>query len=71
MAREKDVRTDTNTAGHITEALKLQTQYGYDFAQRHLLALGVDPALAIRLLSIRYERRAAVRPAQPGLDHHA
>lgn len=71
MARENDIRTDTNTARHITDALTLQAQYGHDFARRHLLALGVEPALTSRLLAIRYERRAAVRPVQPRLDHHA
>ena len=71
MVREKDVRTDTNTAHYITEALALQAQYGHDFARRHLLALGVEPVLASRLLSIRYERRAAVRQANSRLDHHA
>ena len=71
MARENDVRTDSNTADHIAEALGLQAQYGFDFARRYLLSLGVDAALADRLLAIRYERRAAVRQAQPRLDHHA
>lgn len=71
MARENDVRTDSNTADYIAEALRLQAQYGFDFARRHLLSLGVDAALTDRLLSIRYERRAAVRQAQLRLDHHA
>lgn len=71
MAREKDVRTDPDTAEHITQALRLQAQYGFDVARRHLLALGVDSNLAQRLLSIRYERRAATGQPSHTLVYHA
>ena len=58
MARENDVRTDPDTAEHIAAALKLQTEYGFDVARRHLLSLGIESQLALRMLAIRYDRRA-------------
>ena len=71
MAREVDARTDLDTAGHIAKALQLQAHYGFDFARGHLLALGVDSALAQRLLAVRYQRRRATRHAQHTSDYHA
>ncbi len=67
MARDSDVRTDRTTAQHIAQALKLQSQYGFDYARAHLLSIGVEAQLAARLLSIRYERRAPVhgQPTRP------
>ena len=64
MAREKDFRTDPKSAGHIAEAMTIQARYGFDVARRHLLAAGVEPQLAMRMLAIRYDRRA--RPGAAG-----
>ncbi len=58
MARESDFRTDQNTAEHIAEALQLQAQYGFDYAKRHLHLLGIETQLALRMLAMRYDRRA-------------
>ena len=52
-----ELRNDDATAAHITDALRLQTQFGYEYACAHLKLLGVAPQLAQRLLSIRYDRR--------------
>jgi len=52
-----DLRNDDATAAHISAALRLQTQFGYDYASAHLRSLGVQPQLAQQLLSIRYDRR--------------
>ena len=52
-----DLRNDDATAAHITDALRLQNQFGYEYACEHLKSLGVAPQLAQRLLSIRYDRR--------------
>lgn len=52
-----DLRNDDTTAAHVAEALRLQTQFGHDYASAHLRALGVQTQLAQRLLAIRYERR--------------
>ena len=54
-----DLRIDDVTATHIADALRLQTEYGYQHACDHLRALGVQPQLAQRLLAIRYDRREA------------
>lgn len=53
-----DLRNDDATAAHVAEALRLQTQFGHDYASAHLRALGVQAQLAQRLLAIRYERRS-------------
>ena len=53
-----DLRIDKATAAHFIDALRLQNEYGYDYACAHLRSLGVHPQLAQRLLSIRYDRRA-------------
>lgn len=58
MARESDFRTDQNTAEHIAEALQLQAQYGFDVARRRLEQQGIDTELALRVLAVRYDRRA-------------
>ena len=58
MARESDYRTDRHTAEHIADALQLQAEYGFDVARRHLLARGIETQLALRLLAIRFDRRA-------------
>ncbi len=58
MAIDIDFRVDQDTAALVADALKLQAQYGFEFARRHLLAQGVEAQLAQRLLGIRYERRA-------------
>ncbi len=58
MTKDSDVRTDRDTAELVAQALKLQAEYGFDYARRHLLSVGVDAQLAARLLSIRYDRRA-------------
>lgn len=52
-----DLRNDDATAAHIAAALRLQKQFGYDYACAHLRSLGVPPQLAQQLLSIRYDRR--------------
>ena len=62
MTHQADVRTDRNTARHIREALALQAQYGFDYAREHLLAQGIEKKLALRMLAIRYERRASSAP---------
>ena len=54
-----DLRIDDVTATHISDALRLQTEYGYQHASDHLRALGVPPQLAQRLLALRYDRREA------------
>ena len=54
-----DLRIDDVTATHISDALRLQTEYGYQHASDHLRALGVQPQLAQRLLALRYDRREA------------
>ncbi len=54
-----DLRNDEATAAHIADALRLQTEYGYERACDHLRALGIQPQLAQRLLAIRYDRRGA------------
>ncbi len=56
-----ELRSDDATAAHVAEALRLQTQFGYDYACEHLLSLGVPPQMAQRLLSIRYDRRTGQR----------
>lgn len=53
-----DLRIDEATAQRIADALRLQTQYGYEHARDFLHALGIDSQLAQRLLAIRYDRRA-------------
>jgi hypothetical protein len=52
-----DLRVDEDTAAHISDALQMQMQYGYDYACDHLQSLGVPPQVAQRLLAIRYDRR--------------
>ncbi|WP_426211956.1 hypothetical protein [Massilia sp. TWP1-3-3] len=58
MTRENNFRTDQNTAEHIAEALKLQAQYSFDYAKRHVMSLGAASQLALRMLAIGYQRRA-------------
>lgn len=58
MATDNDFRVDAGTAALLADALKLQAQYGFEFAHRHLQAQGVEAQRAQRLLAIRYERRA-------------
>ena len=52
-----DLRIDDATAAHISDALRLQSEFGYDYACAHLRSLGVQQEMAQRLLSIRYDRR--------------
>lgn len=66
MHRTQDLRTDAITAGHITQALKIQAEFGYEKARRQLDALGVDVQLALALLARRYDRRDPNRA--PGSD---
>jgi hypothetical protein len=54
-----DLRNDKATAERIADALRLQTQYGYEHARAFLHELGIDAQLAQRLLAIRYDRRSA------------
>ena len=65
MARDNDFRTDPDTAEHIAEALKMQSAFGFDIARRHLLSLGIESQFALRMLAIRYERRASASAACP------
>lgn len=65
MARDNDFRTDPDTAEHIAEALKMQSEFGFDIARRHLLSLGIESQLALRMLAIRFERRANSRAVCP------
>ena len=58
-----DLRNDDATAAHIADALRLQTQYGFEYACAHLQLHNVPPQLAQRLLSIRYERRVSAQCA--------
>ncbi len=55
---DNNFRVDAGTAALLSDALKLQAQYGFEFAHRHLQAQGVDAQRAQRLLAIRYDRRA-------------
>ena len=61
--RTFDLRNDDATAAHISEALRLQIKYGYEYASKQLLSHGVPPQLAQRLLSIRYDRRVSEQRA--------
>jgi hypothetical protein len=62
-----DLRHDGATAAHVSAALQLQAEYGFDYASAHLQALGIDPHLAQRLLAIRYERRSFQAVSLPEL----
>ncbi len=55
--RSNDLRQDDATAAFVSDALRLQIQFGHEYASAHLRALGVQAQLAQRLLAIRYERR--------------
>jgi hypothetical protein len=52
-----DVRTDSATAEAVSAAMKLVVNYGYQRARQHMLEAGVQPAIAERMLLIRYDRR--------------
>ncbi len=58
MALDDDFRVDTGTAELLADALKLQAQYGFEFAHRHLQAQGLEAQRAQRLLAIRFDRRS-------------
>ena len=55
-----DVRTDSATAEAVSAAMKLIVDYGYQRARQHMLEAGVQPAIAERMLLIRYDRRRCV-----------
>ena len=57
MDRHNDLRADPATAAHVSEALRLQAQFGHERAYSHLLANAISPQLARRVLAVRYERR--------------
>lgn len=52
-----DLRDTGPTAAYISDALRLQAQFGHDHAAEYLKSLGVDSDLAHRMLGIRYDRR--------------
>ena len=55
---DNDFRVDSGTAALLADALKLQAQFGFEYAHRHLQAQGVEAQRAQRLLAIRYDRRS-------------
>lgn len=57
MKRIIELREEGPTAAYISDALRLQAQFGYEHASDYLKALGVDTELAQRMLGIRYDRR--------------
>lgn len=57
MNRIIELRDEGPTAAYISDALRLQAQFGHEHAAEYLKALGVDTALAQRMLGIRYDRR--------------
>lgn len=57
MKRSIELREEGPTAGYISDALRLQARFGHEHGAEYLRALGVDSALARRLLAIRYDRR--------------
>ncbi len=57
MKRIIELREDGPTAAYVSDALRLQAQFGYEHAADYLRALGVDTELAQRMLGIRYDRR--------------
>ena len=57
MKRIIELREEGPTAAYISDALRLQAQFGHEHAANYLRALGVDGALARRILAIRYDRR--------------
>ena len=57
MQQILDLRGDSKTAACISHALRLQALFGHERASSHLKAHGVEPALALRVLAVRYERR--------------
>ena len=57
MKRTNDMRSDAKTAAHLSQALRLQSQFGHERAYSYLRALGVDAQLAQRVLAVRFERR--------------
>lgn len=57
MNRIMDLRDEGPTAAYISDALRLQAEFGHEHACDYLKALGVDTQLAKRVLAIRYDRR--------------
>ncbi len=57
MEARIDLRVDSSTAAHVTEALRLQKEFGYDHACRYLDEAGVAKSLSEELLARRFERR--------------
>ena len=58
-----DQRFDTATATCISEALRLQAEFGYDRAWKHLEEFGVKSALAQEILCIGFDRRKSDLPS--------
>lgn len=57
MNRHIDLRADPATAAHVSEALRVQAQFGHERAYSHLLGRAINPQLAQRVLAVRYGRR--------------
>jgi hypothetical protein len=57
MKRIIELRDEGPTAAYISDALRLQAQFGHEHAADYLKALGVERELAQRMLGIRYDRR--------------
>jgi len=57
MKRIIELRDEGPTAAYISDALRLQAQFGHEHAADFLRALGVECNLARRMLAIRYDRR--------------
>jgi hypothetical protein len=55
-----DLRQDAVTAAHVSDALRLQAKYCYQYASAYLQSQGIDEQ---HLLAIRYERRSPMRLA--------
>lgn len=62
MNRIVDLRFDDETARHVTQALQIQAECGYERARNHLEEAGVPEELALRVLSIRFDRRRTSAP---------
>ena len=57
MDRMIELREERSTSAYISDAWRLQAQFGPERAADYLRALGVEPALAQRMLGIGYDRR--------------